>query len=338
MSDKPADSTPPDDRDLGLITPRKVIIQLTGFAVGIALLVWCINSAVKQGGWDKLANADLRLVAGMLACTAASALLNGWIFWVTVRSVKHLRFGDMQWLNMASNFLNYAPIRLGAIGRVAYHVRVDGLGLLQIGAWFAIVSYTFFLTVGSCLVATLVHAEIDVWWFLIVAGQLVLGGAATRMGMGNSLLIRHGRGIDRMLADRRALWSAIGLRVVDVAAYTGRMWIALIILDIDLPIAHAITLAIVALAAGLIPFGRLGFREFCVAAAAHRLSMLESDVTANMEQLALLESAGEAAIFVPIGACAAVWYRRRWRRTKQDAASGDTGCAGDEVPNADAGD
>jgi len=311
------DAGDPDDRDLGLLTPRKIVIQLIGFAVGLGLLGWCIRSAIAQGGWSKLAHADLRLVAAMLACTATSVVLNGWIFWVTIRSVRRLRFADMQWLNMACNFLNYAPIRLGAIGRVAYHARVDGLGLLQIGGWFALVSYTMFLTVGSCLVATLVHTEIDAWWFLLVAGQLLLGGAVTRMGVGSRLLIRHGRGVDRMLADRRAVWIAIGLRVVDIAAYTGRMWIALRILEIDLPVAHVITLAIVAIAAGLIPFGRLGFREFCVAAAAHRLSMLESDVSANMEQLALLESAGEAAIFVPLGAAAAVWYRRRWRQGRR---------------------
>jgi hypothetical protein len=299
--------------ETGMLSPAKIAVQLLGFAIGLALLAWCIKGAIEKGGWDKLAHASPALVAAMLGCTLLSAFINGSTFWITVQALKPVRFWDMQRLNLVANMLNYAPIRLGAIARVLYHLRVDRLGLLQIGGWFAFIGYALALGVGSCLLATLARDRIDWIWALLVLGQMVLGGLLIRVFVGNRLLARYGQGVERILADRRALWGALGLRLVDLAAYSGRMAIAMSILGIVLPTSHVIILALVALTASLIPFGRLGFREFCVAVAAQRLSLLASEVESNMQQLALVESAGEALIFIPLGAIALLWYRRRWR-------------------------
>ena len=299
--------------ETGMLSPAKIAVQLLGFAIGLALLAWCIKGAIEKGGWDKLAHANPALVAAMLGCTLLSAFINGSTFWITAQALKPLRFRDMQWLNLVANMLNYAPIRLGALARVLYHLRVDRLGLLQIGGWFAFIGYALALGVGSCLLATLARDRIDWIWAVLVLGQMVLGGLLIRVFVGNRLLARYGQGVERILADRRALWGALGLRLVDLAAYSARMAIAMSILDIVLPTSHVIILALVALAASLIPFGRLGFREFCVWITAQRLSMLAPVVDSNMQQLALVESAGEALIFIPLGAVALLWYRRRWR-------------------------
>jgi hypothetical protein len=304
--------------ETGLLTPTKIAVELGGFVIGLALLAWCIKGAIEKGGWERLADADVGLVAGMLGCSLLSALINGAMFWVTIRPLKRLRFWDLQWLNFVGNLLNYAPVRLGAIARVLYHLRVDRLNLLQIGGWFTFIGYILCLGIGSCLLATLARDRIDWIWAALVLGQMALGGVLTRVVVGNRLLIRYGQGVDRIIADPLALWGAIGLRLADLTAYSGRMAIAMTILGINLPTAHVIILALVALAASLIPFGRLGFREFCVWITAQRLSMLASDVDSNMQQLALVESAGEAVIFIPLGAVALLWYRRRWRASRQE--------------------
>ena len=166
---------------------------------------------------------------------------------------------------------------------------------------------------AACVVATIVRDRVDVIWGLLVAGQIVLGGITLRGMVNLPLVARYGRGIDQMANDRWSLWGALALRMVDLSAFTGRMGIAALILEISLPTAHVVVLAMVALLASLIPFGRVGFREFCVAAAAHRLSMLAGDVEANMNQLALVESAGEALVFIPLGLMTLLWFRRRWR-------------------------
>ena len=227
--------------------------------------------------------------------------------------------------------LNYAPIRAGAIARIAYHIRVDRLGLLEIGAWFTMLGYILLLGVGSCALATLAHPEIDWLWAVLVIGQMILGAAVARVAVGHRLIVRHGRGIDRMLRDPMSLGGAVLLRLVDIAAFTGRMGAAISILGLTLPGSHLVMLALVALVASLIPFGRLGFREWAVALAAARLSAFGTD-PGSIEsfawaQLALVESAGEASVVIPAGAVALLWYRHRWRR----------GAGAADVPGADGG-
>jgi hypothetical protein len=296
-----------------LLTPTKLLMQLVGFAVGLALLVWIINNAIGEGNWGRIVRADPWLIAALLGCTLASAFLNGTTFWVTIQPIAPLRFWDLQRLNVVANMLNYAPVRLGAIARVVYHLRVDGLGFLQMGAWFSLIGYTLALGVASCVLATMAHARVDWVWAGLVAGQLLLGGMALRVFGGLPLIARYGRGIERVATDHRSLWGAIVLRVTDLGAFTARMAVAAAILDIRLDPGQIVVLALVALAASLIPFGRVGFREFCVAAAGHQLSLLASEAEYNMNQLALVESAGEALVFIPVGAILLPWLRRRWR-------------------------
>jgi hypothetical protein len=87
------------------------------------------------------------------------------------------------------------------------------------------------------------------------------------------------------------------------------MAVAAAILGIELEPSHVVKLAMVALAAQLIPFGRVGFREAAVAATGVHVV----DVEGNMNQLALLESAGEALVFIPLGILALIWFLPRWR-------------------------
>jgi hypothetical protein len=303
------------DDTRALLTPTKLLMQLAGFAVGVSLLVWIIVNAVEEGDWGRIVRivgADPWLVAALLGCTLVSTLLNGSTFWVTIHPVRRIRLWDLQRLNVVANMLNYAPVRLGAIARVLYHLRVDGLGFLQIGAWFGIIGYTLALGVASCLLATIVHPTVDWVWAGLVVAQLLLGGMAIRVAAGLPLIARYGAGIDRMVNDQRSLWGAILLRVADLGAFTGRMAVAAAILDIRLEPDQVVVLALVALAANLIPFGRVGFREFCVAATG--LTMLAGEAEHKMNQLALVESAGEALVFIPVGAMLLPWFRRRWQK------------------------
>jgi hypothetical protein len=215
VTDQQAD---PDGK--ALLTPTKILMQLAGFGVGLALLAWIIYNAIGEGDWGRIARADPRLIAAMLGFTLVSALLNGSTFWITVQPIAPLHFWDLQRLNVVANMLNYAPIRLGAIARVLYHLRMDGLGLLQIGAWFSFIGYTLALGVASCVLATIVHARVDWVWAGLVAVQLLLGAMAIRVAGGLPLVARHGRGIDRMINDHRSLWGAIVLRVTDLGAFT----------------------------------------------------------------------------------------------------------------------
>ena len=304
-----------DDADTrALLSRGKLFAQLAIFAVGVVLLGWIIVGAVKEGQWDRIAHADPLLVAALLGCTAVSAMLNGLSFWVTVRPIRRIPAWDMQRINLVANMLNYAPLRLGAIARVYYHVRVDGLTLLQIGAWFSLIGYLLLLALGACLVATLVRFQVDLVWGLLVAAQMLAGILAIRLFGRIPLVARHGRGFDRMVDDRSALWGAVGLRVADMVMYVTRMGVAAAILEIGLSLPQVVILAVVALSVSLIPVGRVGFREAAVAVVAGGLSLSGGDIdAANVKQLALVESAGEALVYIPLGIMALPWLRKRLR-------------------------
>lgn len=312
-SPEPTPTQPPNDDARALYTPRKLILQTIFWLFGLGLLIWIIQRAIETGNWEKIAQANPWLIVLLVGCTILSTLFNGATFWITIRPLRRVGFWNMQWLSIVGNMLNYGPIRAGAIARVLYHLRVDGLGLLQIGAWFAMIAYVLALGVFSCLSATFVHDQFDWIWIAIVLGQMIAGCLALQLVVGHPLIVKHGRGVDRLVRDHLGLWGAVALRLLDIGAFTGRMAAALMILDIHLPLTSVIVLAIVALAAGLIPFGRVGFREFCVVIVGSRLGAFADAGEIPWEQLALVESAGEAIVFIPLGIVLLLWYRRRWR-------------------------
>jgi len=300
-----------------MLTPRKIAVQVIAWLIGLGLLALVIHGAIGKGGglemWNRIRAAPPMLVVALVGCTLASTIFNGTTFWITVQPLRHVRWRDMNLLNLFAGMLNYAPVRVGAIARIVYHMRVDRLSLVQIGGWFALVAYVLLLGVGATLLATLVRDRIDWLWLAMVIGQMIVGGAALRFIAAVPMIARHARGLDQMALHRRSLWGAIVLRVLDLAAFTGRMAAASMILGMHLPWSHVVVLAIVALVTNLLPFGSLGFREFFVSLAAARLNMDAANTDAVFKQLALLDRAGEALVFIPLGALALPWFRARWR-------------------------
>ena len=102
--------------DAHLLSPRRLIVQLVGFVIGAALLIWCIKLAIGGGDWSKLRDANAGLLSLLLGCTCVSLFINGSTFWLTAQPVARLPFWDLQRLNLACNLLNYAPIRVGSLG------------------------------------------------------------------------------------------------------------------------------------------------------------------------------------------------------------------------------
>lgn len=320
MAERPI-ANPPEKPPASLWSPRRIIAQLIGFTIGIALLVWCINNAIRGGDWSRIAEADPLLVAALLSCSIISLLANGTIFFVTIRPVQPLRWSDLQLVNLTTSILNYAPIRLGLIARIAYHIRVDRVPVLRLGGWFAAVLTTMALCMSAAVVATALRPQFDLIWLALLAGQIILGGLLLQAMMSQSIIVRYGRGMHHMLSHPTALWGAIALRLIDIAAFVCRMACAVAIMKLELSAADIVLLALATLALTMNPLGRFGFREAGVAIVAQRLA---SDVSieqleGQMAQLALVESAGEALVFIPLGALALLWYRHRWKHARRDA-------------------
>lgn len=295
-----------------------MVVQIIGFIIGVGLLIWCIANAIRsaneEGGWERLAEADPLLIIGLLSCTVASLIANGAIFFVTIQPVRRLRFLDLQLVNACAAILNFAPIRLGLVARAAYHLRVDRLTFLTVGAWFAAIAFLMVACLAVTAASLVIRPSPGFIWLVVLIVLLVTSGLIIRALMGNALLVRHGRGMEQMLRHPLSLWGGLALRMIDVAAFMGRMWFAAEILGIALSGGDRFMLGLVAFAGTLIPLGRVGYREFAVGVVGGFLlpHLSSAELGQGTYQLSIIESAGEAIVFIPMGALALLWYRKKW--------------------------
>jgi len=307
---------------------RSVLIQCAGFLIGLALLVWCVHSALNPEaaeGWSRLASASPAVITGLLLCSLFSAFVNGLMFWFSIRPVHRVRHTDMQILNVTAGLLNYAPIRLGAMARVVYHVRVDRIPITVVAAWFALLAGIVLLAAIPAAAILLVRPVIDGLFGVLVVASAMAGILGVRIMLRTMLEVkwigRLTRDAGAIIRDPLALPVATGLRLLDFGAYAVRLWLAIGVLGLTLAPSDAAMLAVIALVSGLIPFGRLGFREFCVAIAAQQLATTSDEIESSMAQLALIDSAAEMMVFLPLGAAGLFWYRSRVLRRPTGADS-----------------
>lgn len=296
---------------------RRLSIQAFGFILGAGLIAWLLWYAARDPTvWERLRHADPRLVAALLACSAASLVLNGLIFWISVQPIRKLGAGELQWVNVLAALMNYAPVRLGIFVRLAWHLRVDRMRLREIAAWFGSVTYSILVPLGAAIVASLATGGIG-WPFLGLAVVLiVIGGVAAPAVARRPFVSNRCGGLERVVTDPRALWGAMGLRSLELCLWAMRMLLTVRILGMDLSPAQSVMLALAGLAVTLNPLGRLGFREATVAFVAARMVGGDSeDLLVRSSQLAVLESAGEFAVTLPAGLLAIFMLAKRWRQT-----------------------
>ena len=114
-------------------------MQVAGFAIGCALVVWCVERALSKGsgGLDKLREADPLLVAVLLGSTLVSIVCSGYTFLAMARPIRRFSAVEMQAVNLMASLFNYAPVRLGLALRCAFHWRVERMPATDIAAWIA---------------------------------------------------------------------------------------------------------------------------------------------------------------------------------------------------------
>ncbi|MFG0331143.1 MAG: lysylphosphatidylglycerol synthase domain-containing protein [Phycisphaerales bacterium] len=312
--------TPNGDERVGL-NPTRVAIQIIGFAVGIALLAWCVIQALRSGDFERLRYAPPGLIAALMGCTAVTVVVNGTIFWMLIRPVVRLDFWHIQALNGVVNLLNYAPIRLGMLTRIAHHRKVDRVPLFHLIAWYGAIGVLTLVTLAALLLATLLRPAVDWIWGMLLLVILACAAAAVVWVARHHLMTARLRGAERMLDHPLQVWACVGLRLVDMTAYAGRLYVAFAILGIELELQEIVYLSIVSMIASLSPAGSLGIREWVVAMLAPMLAGGAGTDDAALDalrwQAVLIDRAGEAIVFVPMGIVCVVWMVHTWRRTSR---------------------
>lgn len=319
-----------------MLSPKRMAIQIIGFLIGAVLVIWCIKTAISGADWTKLRDADPGMIIALLATGLFSTVVDGFVFWGVLRPYRNLNAAQVQGVNMTASFLNYAPVRLGTVFRVIYHARVDGVPLVPILGWFAAITLTTIGCMASVFAATLIVGKPNFTWMMLLAFFLLVTGVSIWILAKIPIVQRYGKGIERMFGDPQALVAGLVGRLIVLASNSLRMGITASILGLELDVSAVVLLSIAALMLSFNPLGRFGWREATVTlVTAHFASdaLGGQNVDAVAAQLALVESAGEALVVVPLGIITSIWAFPRLIRSRSRAGSSITSSS--EPPGAD---
>jgi hypothetical protein len=321
--------------------PKDVLFQVVGFLAGLSLIWWCIDRAFAGDGaaetWQRIRAAPAWALWGLALTSVGSLLVNSLMFWVVVQPVRPIGLGEMTGINLVASMLNYLPIplRVGLIARVAYHVRVNRMGAVAVGSYLAALMIVTLL-VGAGLAAAVVS-------YPFLGATLAAAAAVLSIAVGITLVrrvarwrfvARYGREAERILVDRTAFAGGVALRTADALLWSGRMACAVAVLGLPLSLGESVVLGLVAVAMSMNPLGRFGFREAGVAWLAGLLfagRMDAGELERSFAQLAIIESAAEGAVTLPLGAVLVPWFLGKMRKARRD--DGSPGPA-DDAPQA----
>ena len=319
----------------------KPAVQVVGFGVCVALLVWTISEALSAENRQQLARlGDARAwqVALLALGGIATVLLNGLIFWAVIGPVKRLRALDVVAVNAVATLLAYLPFKLSVVARVAIHRRRDGVPLLTIGAWFAAMAALLLATLVPAGGASLLLKDISpLWAVAVVSGVFAANGIVIMLSRlvegerGMTRLMQWSRvlrssSVDRALSGRRfaelhagltmtgdirGVLTAAALRLADAGVHAVRFWIAAQVLGVPLGLDGAVMLGFTFFLIGVLsPFGSLGAREGGTLAIAELIGLgVMSDGSNPVPALILFVSGTESVVALAAAGFGAAWLR-----------------------------
>ena len=284
-------------------TTRRSVVRVVGAALGVALLVWAIVTVTRSAPTLEHVRAALNapsftVIAVALAAGLASFPCSAGVFHALLRRHGSLRYAQMVKAITASGLLNYAPLRPGLFGRIAYQHVVGGVSMRR-GLWSTVeVGVIAMLATLWLALAVLVVSRCDARALgAIMTGAPLLAGLA-------------------LLSDRERWWKpyaeALVWRWLDSLSWTARYWAVFALVGVELSWESAAAAACVGLSASLIPIvgGGLGIREWAVALAGPLLGAWPEDLGLAAD---LLNRAIDLALIVPLGLAATISAAREMK-------------------------
>ncbi len=309
-ADNPDNTAPPiQAQPVRRWTPGKLAIQLVGLALGAALFTWAIRNAFKpenQPAIEKLKHAAGSDIALLLGLTIFSLILNGVVFWLTLRPLRRVPLGETIAINCIAAFLTLLPFKLGLLLRALIHYKRHAVPAKELAAWLAAFGGLSAMTLVVLAGASFWRGGFDGVWFGVVAAGLAVGGGlvilAGHLALKSALLTRLSLGADVIARDWRVVFGHIAMRVVDVATFGLRFWVAAKITGISVsPTGSMLMGSTYLLLNASAPAGSLGLAEAGTAFLAERVGV-------EKQQAVLLALVITAALSLTSGALAlAAW-------------------------------
>ncbi len=293
----------------------KILLQVCGAFIGIALLIWALRLATSGDNAQRievLRQAPIEKVAALFALSALSLCINGVMFNITLRPLKKIPLGETIAANWIATCLSVLPFKLSLIVRTLVHVRKHGVSWKHMGAWYAAFAGLTLGTVGIVVAVIVLRGVFDA----VTIGLIVLS-------LGAFLLIVHGGGLlipavakrfpkfgllsmgaERIALSRGIVAAHVGLRLLDLCTYGLRFWIAASIAGVALTPSQGMQVGSTnMLLRAMAPAGTLGFTEAGTAFAGGLMGLSKETVAL----LALVCSAGEFMTALPLAIIAWIW-------------------------------
>lgn len=257
-------------------TRRRWAIQGAGLLLGLALLGWAISLAAgetNRASWMAMRQAPAGLAASLVGLSLVGVILNGLLFWVTLRPLHRLRPFEVIGVNAIATFLSALPMKMGLATRALIHYRRDGVSVRVMVSWIAAMGALALATLAPLGIAGLWRGHIDgPWWATAIGGAALCNALGVGLGiaaMRRPWLARLSMGSWELVRHPSVVLVHMTLRLADVAVLAGRFALAAAIARVPLDGGEATLLATTYfLLSVLAPAGTLGFREAGVAAVA----------------------------------------------------------------------
>ncbi|MEL6328417.1 MAG: lysylphosphatidylglycerol synthase domain-containing protein [Planctomycetota bacterium] len=312
-------------------------LRLAGWLAGAGVLVYLVYDALrpeKREQLERLLDAGPGPIAAIVALSAGTVIVNALTLWVLLRPIAKLPPVYLSGVNWAATLLNYAPGKLGAITRAAWHNRLDGIPFATVMAWMG--AYFAVLACGllpTAIASSLLDRVDGLWITISLAGPPALALLLITL----SRLFEGDAGHDRMHAIARsvrlkpvtwflrtsvyanlhdvfaltsrpsAVWGALLLRLADTAIQAARFAVASAVLGLDLSTGQTILLgATYFLIQASSPVGSAGVREGGTIAVGAVIG-IEADA---LVIATLFVTASELATLI-LGIAPAMWLVRR---------------------------
>lgn len=293
------------------------------FGLGAALLaaaLWMVAGQrdVLSEAWSATRRSPAWLIVAAVVLPMANYVVISASFWVQMRRLGPVGMGEMSALIGAAWLLNFVPMRVGMVGRIAYHKVWHGIGVarsievMAVGMGMGAVSVVLALAIAAAMPT---GASALAWAVALCAPLPML--------LGLSWVLR-GAGVvgARATLHPSTMAMVLALRWVDIVLWMLRYAVVFELVGRPISLGGAAALAAVSQVALNVPLAGngLGLREWAVGLTAGWLPRDVMGVSGGLTTAVglaadLVNRAAEIVVAVPVGLVSlGLLARRRMRR------------------------
>ncbi len=278
--------------------------MLLGVAMlgGALWMVWTRRDSI-AGAWSALRSPDPFVVGVLLLSILAHVGLSALLLRLLTSRYGRVGRGEMLALVAATSLLNYLPLRVGTVSRIAYHSAYNGIRAVDSAK--VVVQAAALSVLVACMVAAATWAAAS--WGLSLWPALAAAAAALLPGV---------------MLGRPRIWAAAAyVRFAELLVWSVRYKFAFALIAADIDWTAAMGLACMSTMINMIPFfsNGLGVREWAVGLVTPLLAPASAAMTLELAVTAeLVNRDAELVMIAAVGTLGMITIGRRIRLASKE--------------------